>query len=129
MKDYSSSNALYPVRSPQNLSHCLQAFHFGGFQKALLLKGLKLFFERPWQCAIFKLCCHFLIAYVPRGSSLAVFSRGLLIILHVWHVLVCPYEAVSTGTHMYPVVIMFGSSGQLLSLSASQGVYGGFCDI
>jgi hypothetical protein len=26
-----------------------------GFQEALLLKGLKIVFERPWQCAICKL--------------------------------------------------------------------------
>jgi hypothetical protein len=26
---------------------------FWGFQEALLLKGLKIVFERPWQCAIY----------------------------------------------------------------------------
>jgi hypothetical protein len=91
-----------------------------GFQEALLLKGLKIVFKDHGNAPFVSF--DVLIAYVPRGSSLAVFSRGLLIILHVWHVFVSPYEAISTGTHMYPVVVMIGSSGQFLSLYPGQGV-------
>jgi hypothetical protein len=47
-----SSSQLLPLSSKKYLNGGSNRW---GFQKALLLKGLKLFFERPWQCAIFKL--------------------------------------------------------------------------
>jgi hypothetical protein len=47
---------------------------YAGFQEALLLKGLKIVFERPWQCAI----CELLMPFPYRVRAAWIQSSGIL---------------------------------------------------
>jgi hypothetical protein len=42
------------------------------------------------------------VAWIQSNGTLKGAPDNAAALLHMWHVFVCPYKTISTGTHMYP---------------------------